>query len=237
VSGQPPHSVVGTLEITEFLLHSVHAEGSVLFATAGDGIYGIDISNPVAPTLLGHLGTGLPGMDLALCGSFAYVSVRAAGLQVYGISDPSDPAWVGGIAPPEHAWGVAIDDEIVVVSDGITYDGNTLQILPRHCRAAGVGELGVASHRPVPWVSQNPVRTVTDVSYLVGRTATLKLTAYDVQGSCQRTLMTSGSQRAGLHSVTWDVTDDVGNRLSPGVYWVKLDTAGEVATRRVVVVD
>ena len=56
----------------------------------------------------------------------------------------------------------------------------------------------------------------------------------DLQGRHVRTLAETALP-AGPGSATWDLNDERGGRVPPGLYWVRLDTGAGRRTARVVV--
>lgn len=80
----------------------------------------------------------------------------------------------------------------------------------------------------------NPVRGLGQVSFQVPSKTRVDLTIYDVAGRALRTLV-NGSVDAGLHSVSWDGTDDQGHALASGVYYARMDAGDFQATRSVVI--
>jgi flagellar hook assembly protein FlgD len=62
----------------------------------------------------------------------------------------------------------------------------------------------------------------------------VRLRVYAPDGSLVRTLV-DGVREAGLlHRVEWDATDDRGRVVSSGVYFYRLESAGEERTRKMV---
>jgi flagellar hook assembly protein FlgD len=55
----------------------------------------------------------------------------------------------------------------------------------------------------------------------------------DPQGRRVRRLFT-GSLEAGPHDVTWDGRDEQGHAVAMGIYWVRIETGSEAATRKIV---
>lgn len=66
----------------------------------------------------------------------------------------------------------------------------------------------------------NPFNPATKISYELAKTDNVKLVVYNMKGELVQTLIT-GSQKAGLHSVTFD-----GSTLSSGIYFCKMQSSG-----------
>jgi hypothetical protein len=61
----------------------------------------------------------------------------------------------------------------------------------------------------------------------------VRLGLYDVAGRLVRTLV-DGSLDAGDHTLAWDGRDDGGRAVTGGLYFARLDAAGERRVQRVV---
>lgn len=81
----------------------------------------------------------------------------------------------------------------------------------------------------------NPVTTFTRIPFTLGVEAHVRVTIADVQG---RTLLTlfDGTRPAGRAELTWDLRDRNGNVVGTGVYWYRIETATQNATRKMLVV-
>ena len=81
----------------------------------------------------------------------------------------------------------------------------------------------------------SPFNESTRVRYRLPRAATVSLRVLDVLAKPVRVLA-RGQQAAGEHTVRWDGRDDAGQPLPSGVYLIRLEAGGQVATRKVVLV-
>ncbi len=89
---------------------------------------------------------------------------------------------------------------------------------------APIPQFGLSPIRP------NPVTTQASISFDVPRQRVLTLEVFGVDGRRVATIA-SGLWNAGHHEVTWDAAG-----LSSGVYFCKLSTGGQTATRRLAIV-
>lgn len=94
--------------------------------------------------------------------------------------------------------------------------------------AAGDTRLGHAA--------PNPLRDRTSIAFELGRPARAQLAVYDVGGRLVRSLV-DAERPAGRHETTWDARDAEGRAVGSGVYFVRLQVAGEapVPVRRITV--
>ncbi|MCA9752959.1 MAG: choice-of-anchor B family protein [Gemmatimonadetes bacterium] len=82
---------------------------------------------------------------------------------------------------------------------------------------------------PVP----NPARDRQEIRFDVPAAGPATLAVYDVAGRRVATLLGGSRVAAGRQSVTWSGRDDAGREVAPGVYFAKLEAAGEVRTRKI----
>jgi len=94
--------------------------------------------------------------------------------------------------------------------------------------AAPVYELSFALPRP------NPASGLATLNFTLPRAASVSLDVFDVSGRIVRRVA-GGAFEAGPHAATWDLLDRGGNRVSGGMYFVRLVTEGKVLTRTLVV--
>ena len=128
-----------------------------------------------------------------------------------------------------------LGDEVEVVVSGELIDGTAF---------AGVDGIRViCKGRPIDVtairdpnlrVSSTPGVSSTTVSYELGAAGPVSLRVYDVNGRLVRTLV-SGDQPAGQHEIAWDGRSDEGRRVGAGVYFIRLERAGEVHVAKTVV--
>jgi len=82
-----------------------------------------------------------------------------------------------------------------------------------------------------PW--PNPARTGARFTLTLDRAATVRVEAYDLSGRRVRVLE-AGSRPAGSHEVAWDLRDQGGRMLAPGLYMVRADVGSRSFSRKIV---
>src|SRR5262249_26500959 len=98
--------------------------------------------------------------------------------------------------------------------------------------AVGPNRSGPSRLNLVPW--PNPAVVGTTLRYTVPFASTVRLTVHDAAGRslvplCQRI------EEPGDKSIFWDSRDAAGSRVPAGVYFIRLQAAGEVRTQKLVV--
>ena len=76
----------------------------------------------------------------------------------------------------------------------------------------------------------NPFNPVTMIAFSLDSPANVRLKIYDISGRCIATLMDS-HQETGAYSLAWDGKDNLGNTVSSGIYFAKLNI-GDSGNRR-----
>jgi hypothetical protein len=89
-----------------------------------------------------------------------------------------------------------------------------------------------ALHQSVP----NPFTgSATRIAFALPRASEATLRVFDVAGRLVRTLV-SGSLPAGAHVADWDGRNETGGTVANGVYFYRLQAAGEFATKKLILV-
>lgn len=84
-------------------------------------------------------------------------------------------------------------------------------------------------------VSPNPARGRVSLSFALPAAGHAQLAVYDTQGRLARTVV-DGPLAAGAHTVGWDLRDDGGRALAPGLYLARLATPAGTLVRRLAIV-
>lgn len=79
----------------------------------------------------------------------------------------------------------------------------------------------------------NPFSASTAISYQLKAQAETRVTIYDILGRVVRESRL-GAQPAGTHGILWDGSNDLGERVAPGVYFYTLRAGGEDQTKKMV---
>ena len=68
----------------------------------------------------------------------------------------------------------------------------------------------------------------------MARNGSAKVEVFDLQGRIVRTLF-KGTAKVGQNELSWNGTDSAGSKVAAGVYYLRLQTADEDLSRRIVV--
>lgn len=144
--------------------------------------------------------------------------------------------WVAGDAPgppltgPRAIVASEVPDRFTVVwSDGF------LRYLHVGPSAVGAEALAVSTASTLS-ARPNPFRTDTTLSYATEGAGNVRLTIVDVRGRKILRLVDSMIGR-GTSAVTWNGRDESGERVAPGVYFARLESAGLTESVKLVLLE
>jgi hypothetical protein len=114
------------------------------------------------------------------------------------------------------------------VSDSVTYEAPTVGIEDN----PGLDRVQVLSAAVMP----NPSKGAVSIAFAMGRAGTIRVDICNIRGAIVRTL-TERQMEAGPGVVVWSARDDRGQRLPPGVYYLRVTANGSERLLKVVLVD
>jgi predicted secreted hydrolase len=79
----------------------------------------------------------------------------------------------------------------------------------------------------------NPFNPSTEISYTLPRACHVEVSVFNVLGQRVKTLVDE-EQAAGLNSVTWNGTDEHGNKVTSGVYFYRIQAGGLTVTKKMI---
>ena len=82
-------------------------------------------------------------------------------------------------------------------------------------------------------VYPNPFRESVAIEYTVPRVSEVSIAVYNTQGRLVRHIRFD-RQAAGARTVSWDGRDGTGQRVGPGVYFVRINTSLGSVTKKLV---
>ncbi|HOX27093.1 MAG TPA: FG-GAP-like repeat-containing protein [Candidatus Krumholzibacteria bacterium] len=134
---------------------------------------------------------------------------------------------------------IAADSPFFPHTPWLTHPGNGAAEADLRTAHAAVGvadggrPLGPLPHLDPAW--PNPLRARTEIAYTLPAAGTVRLAVYDIAGR-QVALLADAPQGSGRHSARWDGRDGSGRAVPAGVYLVRLESAGAVTSRKLVIV-
>lgn len=170
--------------------------------------------------------------------------VRTFGKSTNGAFTPSDepnlghPDWYftkangSGYLIDGHKYlahtGVEIDEEVWLTRDGVAQGKDTVV----EAAIAWINASSEADSGPLPTTIilrdnyPNPFNAGTKIEYELPNPSRVSLKVYNTQGQLVGSLLDDDFEPAGIHSVSWDGTDNNGKPVRSGVYFYQLTMQG-----------
>lgn len=95
---------------------------------------------------------------------------------------------------------------------------------------------GVAQRTSFRGAYPNPARGGTQLEFELSSEQEAWLEVFDLHGAQVRSL-SSGRLGAGLHRIAWAGDDDLGRKLTPGIYMVRFRAGAETSMRKVIMLE
>ena len=163
--------------------------------------------------------------------------------------DPTQPSYYFLFADQEHGYSPAIDAGTIdpfILPAGYqipSYDafgfnriyGNSIDI---GCFESP-GYTGNDDHTIIPSSDlmlnnyPNPFNLSTTINYSLSKDGLVKLSIYNIRGQLVTKLVTN-PQTKGTYKVTWNGTDQTGKRVSPGLYFCRIEINGKTLTNKMI---
>jgi hypothetical protein len=104
----------------------------------------------------------------------------------------------------------------------------------QNCTAGVVPERPLATTLELSAPAPNPTMAGTRLRYTTPFASFVRLSVLDVSGR-QVAVLEQQVEGPGTHDATWDGSDASGTRVPAGIYFARLDAAGQTVARRVVI--
>lgn len=101
--------------------------------------------------------------------------------------------------------------------------------------APGAGSTSIPARLLFLAPAPNPARAGTNLSFQLARHDRVRLAVYDTAGRMVR-VIADRSFPAGRHELTWDGRDSAGRHAPNGLYFIRLEAAGEKLSRKAMLV-
>ncbi len=180
------------------------------------GLRIINVFYSASPSEIGFCDTGGSAMDVYVVGDLAYVADGDAGLRIIDVTDPTDPDEVGFYDIEAYARGVHVVGDLAYVA----YGEDGLYII-RYTGGSGIEEEIKPNVFSISQPSPNPFARETVLKYELPKSTEVDITVHNMLGQKIRELY-SGEKSAGVHQLTWDGTDNAGEKLPGGIYFLRV---------------
>ena len=80
----------------------------------------------------------------------------------------------------------------------------------------------------------NPMSTETTIKFAIAKTCHVSIRVYDMAGRVVKNLVYD-EKKPGSYEVAWNRTDNMGNKLASGIYFIVMNAESFKATKKVVI--
>ena len=136
----------------------------------------------------------------------------------------------------QHRLGVDRDDDGYPDRDELDVGTDPDDPLSTPPDVVGAPLVAGAGVEPLRLTGPSPTARGTSLAFRVPHRGPARLEVFDVTGRRVRTLVNHADHRPGEFEQRWDLLDTSGRRVTSGLYFVRLQTTGGSAARRVVVI-
>jgi hypothetical protein len=218
---------------TSFMVVAIDASGTKYWMSAPDSGYSVDNIPPSVPApFLGQYGAGQAKLH--------WDPVNVADLAGYNLYRGNSPSFAPSAATllttrPDTGYVDNAGTAYVYKLSAVDVHGNESAVttwFPSNALAVGDGNAAaLAFAAPSP----NPARGATTLRYSLAQAGHVRLAVFDASGRRVR-MLADAAQEAGAHEAAFELADDAGRALPPGLYLARLEAAGRVITRRIAAV-
>jgi hypothetical protein len=196
----------------------------------------VDVANPASPFQADSFIYSDSDPDgyahnLFVQNDLLHISYADDGVVLVDVANPLSPTLVGFYDMLSYNWGVHPGPTHIYATD--SHSG--LWIF--EFLGVGVEEENGGSELPLrtPSLSYlpNPTQNRTRINYSIPNPSEVHLKVYDLSGREVRTLV-EGIQKAGSYTVEWDGKGNGGEKISSGIYFIRLDTEKFNETKKLV---
>jgi len=132
--------------------------------------------------------------------------------------------------------------DLIKANKGGAYFGNTINLLnmllisgnwwrPNLDGTSVYNEQIIVDEVKISSIYPNPFNPIVNIKFEINNSAKVNLTVYDVKGRVVQTLINKLISN-GSHTVTWNATNSLGNKVSSGIYFAKLSVNSSVVTKK-----
>lgn len=148
---------------------------------------------------------------------------------------PNSTDWAAGMNNVSDVLALP-DGTLLYVRQSENYAANTGEIRRIAYEQTLDAPVGIASRTVFSAASPSPSKGRVRLAWTQPRAASARLSVFDASGRVMRVVETGAVLAAGAHQREWDGTDGSGASVRPGLYFARLEVAGESHQARVVLI-
>ncbi len=216
---------IGSYE-SEFEINGITIQRHRAFLACRNGLDVVDISDPREIVRIGFCEIPSSPREIEIVENTAFIACGSGGLYAIDISDFENPDVIGFYDTPGNTRDVSVSGTYAVVADDdnfAIYDCSAFLEIPDF-RDYQPSNFTIYPAYP------NPFNSTTTITYELPHPGIVSLQLYNPFGQRISTLF-EGNRQAGIYSAIL-----AGKNLASGLYFVRLDGAGQMFTRKVMLV-
>ena len=202
-----------------------------VWITTGDGADSRPLAEACSSMVWAYGLDLLPSITTTMYGASDHLSFSGAGVPAVMVSHAD---------PTSYPYIHSVGDQYRLLNPEFAREVTRLAVAAAAVLAVPVdsGTGGEDFRLRFSGVRPNPFSGAADIRYVVpdGDTHRVIMRLYDVRGRLVRTLV-DGDRAPGAHDVRWDGADARGNPVSPGVFFVRLETGGQTTAAKLLRVE
>ncbi len=208
-----------------FFVRAATSEPGIFFDSLPDSGYSLDNLAPGAPQNLAFIEPGVLAWDEASESDFNFFTVYGSTSKVL---DEAAELIGRTVDATMDVQGAAYPFYYVTVTDfsGNEGEAGVMLVVTGVTDTPGKYKLGIGAY-------PNPFNPETTITYSIPEAGLAKLTIYDAMGRSVKILVAE-DKSAGAYTTIWHGRDDNGADVSTGVYFARLEAAGQVRSMKIV---
>jgi hypothetical protein len=205
-------------------INSLAIKGSYAYVGGYPYFTILDISDPATPHIVYTYPTDKWATETKISGSFLYLANHDSGIDIFDISNPTNPTLVSNYYLP------GCTNNIYYYND-LCYVANDYSMVILRINPMGIDD---SSSKPNSFSLSpnypNPFNAQTTISYSLDQPGPVSIAVYNVLGQKIATLL-NGIEQAGEHKLVWDARD-----IPSGAYFARLETSDRSQSIKMTVV-
>ena len=132
------------------------------------------------------------------------------------------------VSPDTASANFAGSDTLALVADGVVIK----ELEPPQSGSTGVEDAEIPTEFALDQNFPNPFNPSTTIRFALPMRASVELKVYDLLGREVRVLMSGDQFAPGIHSVTWDGRNSIGQAVATGVYFYRINASGFTESKK-----
>jgi len=214
----------------ELAFHS----GTLIIADGTGGIQLVDVSNPACPTLIStikpHLNSDIVANPIIINNKMIFVDKEWNEIFTYDISDLNNILLLNSLKINAEIYRIIYHADVFFCS---ALSHGLIVLNPSPILRGDDGNINPGTSDGIN-IFPNPSNSATTIKYELSNNSFVNIEICNQTGIKIRTLV-NGFEKAGIHYLTWDGTDNNHSKVSTGFYFLKFSSGNRNDVKQVLV--